>query len=149
MKPEKKLWERIRRGMGKRWDACRHEDGLARGVPDVSWGMDGVNGWLELKSVPKWPGQKAAALEVPHFTPDQRVWLSCRGRAGGNCHLLLEVGDDLLLFDHRGAEFVGIANREALLSHAVAAWSKVVPRDEFAAALLGERPPLAAAGRRG
>lgn len=83
-----------------RWHACRHEDSATVGVPDVSYGLDGRNGWIELKSVPRWP--RKAPVRIRDLTVHQVRWLEKRGEAGGCCWLLLSVGRDYILMDHTG-----------------------------------------------
>lgn len=108
---EKNLWTNIRTGMGSRWIACRHEDSVTPGVPDVSYtiarGSSAVTGWIELKDVPAWPKDPSVPLRVDHFTSEQRIWIRQRGRVGGLCWILIRVGTDYLLFDWVAAEHLG------------------------------------------
>lgn len=98
-----------------RWHACRHEDSATIGVPDMSYGLDGTNGWIEFKSVPGWPIQHR--LKVRDLTAHQVHWLEERGRAGGSCWLLLSVGEDYILMNHEGPRVLmkqGLPKREHL-----------------------------------
>ena len=74
---EKALWKAVRTGMKGRWHATRHEDKLTLGIPDVSYGMNGVAGWIELKFVSK-PPARGGAVAVPHFSKEQRRWMLSR-----------------------------------------------------------------------
>lgn len=76
-----------------RVDASRHEDKLMLGVPDVSFGYKGINGWIELKFLPKWPPTDKTILKLRKFKPEQRNFIRKRGRTGGHCFLMLMVGD--------------------------------------------------------
>lgn len=64
------------------------------GTPDVNY----VEGWIELKWAAKWP-PRGGPLRLPHFTSEQRVWHLQRRNAGGVSWVLLQVGDEWLLFD--------------------------------------------------
>jgi len=90
--PEQRLWDYLRRGMAGRWDAQRHEDRLAVGVPDLSYGCGGADGWIEMKAASRWPARESTPLRV-ELRPGQRAWLAARARAGsGRCWILLRVG---------------------------------------------------------
>ena len=76
-----------------RVDATRHEDKFSLGVPDVSFGFNGINGWIELKFLPKWPSNPDAPVKFRKFKPEQRNFLVSRGMAGGHCFLLALIGN--------------------------------------------------------
>lgn len=92
--PEQRMWDFLVSRMGNKWSAQRHEDKHEKGVPDVSFTIVGVSGWLELKTLPKWPSSPAKALRIPHLLPEQVNWIIERGQHGGNTALLLSVGAD-------------------------------------------------------
>lgn len=93
-----------------------HEDAVNLGVPDMSYGLRGVNGWIELKQLAGPPKRPTTALRIRHYTSQQRDWLLRRGRVSGNAHLLVEVGREALLFGHYGAQLVGNLNMSDLRS---------------------------------
>jgi len=68
-------------------DAKSIENTCGAGTPDVNctWG------WIELKALSKAPVKPETPVRVPHFTPQQKIWLTKRTRAGGNCGVLLMV----------------------------------------------------------
>ncbi len=100
-------------------DAVSVENGCGVGTPDVNF----VGGWIELKSMEGWPADEAMPLQVPHFTPQQRVWLTRRTRAGGRAWLLLKVAHDWLLFDGEvAARTIGFRTRRDLIERARMAW---------------------------
>lgn len=104
--PEQATWTALRRAVGDRWHATRHENRLRAGTPDVSFGADGAQGWIELKRLSVLPRRDATGVRVRSFTAEQRLFLRERGRAGGgHCFLLLHVGRGpratWLLFDDR------------------------------------------------
>ena len=65
------------------------------GTPDLNY----ADGWLELKWVRSAPINPETPLLLAHFSPQQRVWLLRRWRAGGNVHLLLCCAGEWMLFD--------------------------------------------------
>jgi hypothetical protein len=79
------------------------------GVPDVSFCVGGVSGWIELKVIDRLPKHVITPVRVPHFTPAQRAWLKRRGIAGGNTWLLLKVIEPktYLLFLYDRCDAVG------------------------------------------
>ncbi len=110
---EESMWTYIRTRMGKSWDAQRHEDKNSLGIPDVSYGINGINGWIELKNIDKYP--KRGKIRLTHFTREQRFWLKNRQKYGGNCWLLLRIAQDFFIFKgdcfpelHEGVNFSDI-----------------------------------------
>ena len=85
---ETTFWSLIQSKMSPYWAAQRHEDKHTKGIPDVSYSMNGVNGWIELKTVEV---SNAGKVNIPHFTTEQRQWLKRHGRRGGHCFLFVEI----------------------------------------------------------
>lgn len=103
-----------------RLDPVRIENAVSIGVPDVNY----KDGWIELKYAASWPRRDKTPLRLPHFTPQQRVWLRRRWRLGGRAFLLLRVVDEFMLFDGGfAADYVGLVERAVL-------YNKCVTRDE-------------------
>lgn len=101
-------------------DAISVENFVHPGTADVNH----VGGWMELKYVAAWPKRAATPLRIPHFTGQQRTWLTRRVRAGGRADLLLLVEQQWLLFDgHTAAAVVGHATRTDLERVARWCWS--------------------------
>lgn len=97
-------------------DAISVENPAYPGTPDVNHSL----GLLELKREKSWP-VNGGPLRVPHFTPQQRVFLERRHRKGGLAQLLIQVGSDWLLLDGDvAARLLGHATREELM--AAACW---------------------------
>lgn len=106
MSSEKSTWASLKRIVGDRWHATRIEDRLQSGVPDVSWGARGVQGWIELKYVPKPPVRLGTPFRIG-LRPEQAVWLQQRGRVGNYCWVLARVQNlQWLLFDWREARIL-------------------------------------------
>ena len=99
---ESDLWATLRdklfkeRLKGTRRDVKRIET-MAPGTPDVNYCIDGKEGWIELKHAREWP-KRGGPLKLRHFTPEQRLWIHTRQKAGGKAFVLLKVEDDYFLF---------------------------------------------------
>ena len=105
-------------------DAGAVENKVVPGTPDVQF----VEGWCELKWMRTWPkNADTDPVLIKHFTPQQRVWLKRRWRAGGNVWLLLQAnGRDWLLFDGETAAIhVGRVTRPRLYELAHKVWHKL------------------------
>jgi hypothetical protein len=100
MRIESAMWQKIRPILvAAKLDPVRIENPIHPGTPDVNL-CDGR--WIELKCIESWPAREQTIVRIPHYTPQQRVWLYRRWRyAPGSTHLLLEVRSEgqWLLFD--------------------------------------------------
>ena len=100
----------------KSLDAISVENSVYPGTPDVNY----IGGWIELKWVRSWPKRESTPLRLPHFTPQQRVWLQRRERKGGHAFVFLQVANDYLLFDaSTAADLLGETPRHELLEAAL------------------------------
>lgn len=94
------MWQKVRPFLlAAKLDPVRIENPIHPGTPDVNL-CDGH--WIELKCILRWPVHETSLVRIPHFTPQQRVWLYRRWKyAPGSTLLLLEVHDvgQWLLFD--------------------------------------------------
>lgn len=110
------------------------ENSALPGTPDVNY----VEGWIELKQLPKWPkvGEDRNIL-LPHFTPQQRLFMLQRHRHHGKVWLMLKVGrDEWFLFRGKvAAEHVGRCTRAQLIEHAARHWPKGLNEQELIACL--------------
>jgi hypothetical protein len=127
---ESSLWAYLRQGMKGRWHATRHEDKFNLGIPDVSYGLSGVNGWIELKAKFAWP--KRAMSPVPvGLSKEQRRWILDRGDFGGNTWVLLRVRNEYLLFDWAVVDMLGVGSRAALMQACCGYWKKQINFDQL------------------
>jgi len=133
--PEAKMRQAVLKALrSHKWHACAVDNEAAhRGTPDVSYVgkyrqapccLDKVEGWTELKQLPKWP-KLGEPVKISHFTPQQRIWLRQRWEAGGASSLLLRVGSgrktEWLLFDGpTAAEYIGKVQQASLYGHSFA-----------------------------
>ncbi len=91
---ENTLKRSLIRKMGTRWHVQSHEDRFSVGIPDLSYGFDGVNGWIELKQIKEWPKRPDTPAKPDKYTPEQVNWLMRRGRKAGHCYVLVRVGSN-------------------------------------------------------
>jgi hypothetical protein len=110
-------------------DAIAVENLVYKGTPDVNY----VEGWIELKWLRAWPKRPTTKVRLDHpLTQEQRVWLTKRWRAGGNCYVLLQVGREYLLFTGQDAACsLGDSTREELETYAIMVWHNGLNRAEF------------------
>lgn len=102
------------------------------GTPDISY----AEGWLELKALDRWPVRPDTPLRVPHFTPQQRIFLIRRCKAGGRAYVLLTVGRDWLLFNGAAAAHaLGKSPKSVLYNLAIKTWLGTPPQQELIACL--------------
>ena len=138
---ESNFWFYLNTGMGTAWDAQRHEDKWASGIPDVSFGIVGksgkVNGWIELKWANKWPKKASDPLRLDHYTVEQRRWLYKRYQFGGNTYLALQVANEYFLFTGPQMILVGRKNREWLIENSIGYWRKEIDFGWFAKMITG------------
>ena len=97
-KYEKALKAHVVRSMGRRWSYQFHEDKHSDGVPDISYGVNGVNGWIEAKYINNWPVRDTTRVKPSRFTPLQVHWLVNRQTHGGHCFVMVAVGHEIFFF---------------------------------------------------
>lgn len=82
------------------------ENAVFPGTPDVNY----IEGWIELKQIPKKdiPKRETTPLPLKHFTPRQRAWIRQRTKLGGNVYLVLKVHRDwFILSPHWAIDHLG------------------------------------------
>lgn len=91
---ESSVWKALSRAIRQRYpraDAYRHEDRLSDGVPDVSYCIEDVSGWVELKHLDHLPVDPTRPIRTG-LLETQRSWLLRRSKAGCPCFVLVGVG---------------------------------------------------------
>lgn len=119
--------------MGSRWDVQSHEDRFSLGIPDLSYGIGCVNGWIELKQIDKWPVKEETLVKPKKFTPQQVSWLKKRNKKGGHCFVFIRVNRiEYFLFRADIARELrkGIPRKD-YFCHCIAHWTKSVNPDEL------------------
>lgn len=93
---ESGVWHTLSNGMKGLWHATRLESSAGNGVPDVSFGVPGVNGFIELKHIKTWPVLSSTAVKLP-LKPEQKLWISIRGQITRNVWVLCRIEDSFAL----------------------------------------------------
>ena len=97
------------------------ENPVRPGTPDVNY----VEGWIELKWLRRWPKQADTVVRLEHFTLRQRRWLRDRCKAAGQAWLMLQCGQEWLLFTGQVAhDHVGLVTRKELYNLAQIRWKR-------------------------
>ena len=82
------------RAMGA--DVQQHEDKIENFIPDLSYAIGNIDGWIEVKYLRKTPKTLA---DLGHLTIGQIEWLKKRGKHGsGQCWLLIGSEQDQLSY---------------------------------------------------
>ena len=120
-------------------DAIAVENPAYPGTPDVN----GIEFWIELKWASSWPGANHRPLRIPHFTRQQKLWLTKRWSMGGAVYLLLKVGQEWLLFEgDTAALVVGEGTRDKLRASAICTWQKRLNSSQLVEILKNGRSKL-------
>lgn len=126
------IWKAIEPIITKAFgDASRHEDKQRQGIPDISFGIDQVNGWIESKHLKAWPKGFSTQVKVS-IKKKQRNWICKRSNTGGSCFLMLAVGTDpydLLLIPGRHIMKIGHINKDHLIDLSCGYWSAGIDID--------------------
>jgi hypothetical protein len=89
----------IRKTMGTRWCMQSHEDMYSEGIADLSFSARGVNGWIELKQIAKFPDNAEVKIKPVKYTAEQVNWINRKQRFGGHSFVFVKVGnEDYFLF---------------------------------------------------
>jgi len=126
--PESKLWNRLKTNMETYWSAYRHEEFA---VPDVSYSIQDISGWIELKVVPEYP-KRGGVVRVHHYKPWQKSWMLSRARHCDHCFCLLQVAEDYYLFHGKDVLLVGYLPKIGLVKHARSSWFNTLNYKELA-----------------
>ncbi len=122
MTTESWLWKKLKyleKNVHHNVHLTRHEDECTSGIPDVSYGIDGVNGWIELKAYKHWPKKPETVIPFKNFKISQKRFLRGRGKAGGYCFVMVVFGKEIVLFHWTDIHVLGETNKEELLKYAI------------------------------
>jgi hypothetical protein len=88
---EKDLSKMLMKKMKPFGHFVRIENMTGVGMPDVSYCVEGHEGFIENKWRERWPAKPSDVVTLDHFTPQQRIWIRSRCAAKGKVWVLLEV----------------------------------------------------------
>lgn len=111
---------------------ARIENMVGVGTPDVSYCIEGHEGFIENKWRASWPRDARDVVTLDHFTPAQRIWIRQRIAAGGRVYVLLEVERPvrqyLLLPGLWSAQELGLTARQGQIeAHAIVRQERFFP----------------------
>ena len=125
--------------MGTRWDVQSHEDRYSSGIPDLSYGARGVNGWIELKHIKCWKGK--TPVKPDKYTSIQVNWINKRDKKAGHCFVAVKVADDYFLLLAEEAKKIKTGmTKDQYKSSCVKHWHKSVLADELLSLITSGRP---------
>lgn len=116
---EANLWTYLRKKVALQGRWVRVENRVGPGTPDVYYIVDGISGWLELKQTDAWPAREDTIVKFDHFTFEQKDWLEKENSRGGRVHVLVQIGNEYLLFPCWWAiKHLGKAPKASMLGNA-------------------------------
>ena len=96
---ESSVWQYIRKGLiGCEIHLTRIESSAGNGIPDVSFAISGINGFIELKYIKEWPKRDTTKIKLP-LRPEQRHWIKARMRLSGEIWVIVRIEDYFWLLD--------------------------------------------------
>ena len=127
---EHALWVKLREAIkGLPIHMVRVENRVGTGTPDIAYATVVLSGWIELKSIPRWP-RRDGPVEMG-FEKEQLMWAEGWRSMGGATWLLLKVSRPIgyWLFDLRGMQVIrNGATRNVITSHSVWCCGSLFPR---------------------
>ena len=99
--PEQKLYDWLRRTIGPAAFIERVENRVKRDTPDlyIAEATRGLRGWVELKVLPAFPRRATTPVRLPHWTSGQRYWANRHSLHGGQCWLVVQVQEEVYVFN--------------------------------------------------
>lgn len=89
------------------------------GTPDVNCHV----GWIELKSIKKWPKNDNLVVKIEHFTTQQKLFLRNRWRENKDAFILIKIDRDWFLFTGAWSKEIGSEfNRQDYLDYSIGHW---------------------------
>jgi hypothetical protein len=121
---ESNLWRYIQKNLKSYGVLSRVENAFYKGMPDVNYLIDGVEGWIELKFISQFPARQNTIVRVPHFTEEQKIWHEQRVKYKGNTTVLIQVERDYFIFKKDKIKLVGSLTRNSMVKLANKHWPK-------------------------
>ena len=105
--PEQKLYDWLVRKVGHWALLERVENRVKKDTPDLYISVRAtpctddrpLTGWIELKCLDAFPVKAATTVKLPHWTNGQRYWAIRHRTCGGNTWLVVQVGDEVFVFN--------------------------------------------------
>lgn len=109
--PEQKLYDWLRKKIGHAVMLERVENRVKRDTPDLYLsGRSGLladraalRGWIELKVLDAFPARAETRVHLDHWTNGQRYWALRHAASGGKTWLVVQVGDEVFVWDAAAA----------------------------------------------
>lgn len=100
---ESGVWAQLKEKMKfTGWHAVRIESSSGNGVPDVTYGLQDINGWIELKYIKEWPKRATTLVKLP-LRPEQKFFFQKRGELSGNVWCFIRIQDTFFLLSYKEA----------------------------------------------
>ena len=105
--PEQKLYDWLVRKIGHTSMLERVENRVKKDTPDLYFSTKASpatddrppTGWIELKCLDAFPVKPTTTVKLPHWTTGQRYWAIRHRTCGGNTWLVVQVGDEVFVFN--------------------------------------------------
>ena len=105
--PEQKLYDWLVRKIGHRAMLERVENRVKKDTPDLYFSVRSTSstddhpltGWIELKCLDAFPVKPTTTVKLAHWTNGQRYWAIRHHNHGGNTWLVVQVGDEVFVFN--------------------------------------------------
>lgn len=105
--PEQKLYDWLVRKIGHWALLERVENRVKKDTPDLYISVRAtpctddrpLTGWIELKCLDAFPVKATTTVKLPHWTNGQRYWAIRHRTCGGNTWLMVQVGDEVFVFN--------------------------------------------------
>jgi len=105
--PEQKLYDWLVRKIGHTSMLERVENRVKKDTPDLYFSTKAspatddrpLSGWIELKCLDAFPVKATTTVKLPHWTTGQRYWAIRHRTCGGNTWLVVQVGDEVFVFN--------------------------------------------------
>jgi hypothetical protein len=105
--PEQKLYDWLVRKVGHWALLERVENRVKKDTPDLYISVRAtpctddrpLTGWIELKVLDAFPAKATTTVKLPHWTNGQRYWAIRHRTCGGNTWLVVQVGDEVFVFN--------------------------------------------------
>ena len=105
--PEQKLYDWLVRKIGHWARLERVENRVKKDTPDLYISVRAtpctddrpLTGWIELKCLDAFPAKATTTIKLPHWTNGQRYWAIRHRTCGGNTWLVVQVGDEVFVFN--------------------------------------------------